>query len=57
MYTVVGSCPKCGAPIYTESFWFGILPPPIIHTCSCYPSAQIITTTGGTATIKEGEKE
>ncbi len=26
MYTVVGSCPKCGAPVYAPMFHMSILP-------------------------------
>lgn len=31
----IGSCPKCGAPIYAESPWWGVIPPPPIYTCNC----------------------
>jgi len=34
--TQTGSCPKCGAPIYCESPWWGIIPPPPIYTCDCH---------------------
>ena len=35
MYTIVGQCPKCGAPIYVESPWWGVTPPPNKYSCSC----------------------
>jgi len=35
MYTQVGSCPKCGAPIYSPSSWMAITPPPSYPSCSC----------------------
>lgn len=47
----VGSCPRCGAPVYAESPWHGITPPPSRPSCGCagglgYPSE--ITTTPNT---------
>jgi hypothetical protein len=39
MYTQIGSCPKCGAPIYTYSVWHAITPPPSIPSCGCNPPA------------------
>lgn len=46
-YTQVGSCPKCGAPVYCESPWWGTVPPPSTYTCACYGTgAQQVTTTG-----------
>jgi hypothetical protein len=45
-YTIVGNCPKCGAPIYSPSFHHSILPPPVTYTCGCRPvSAATVTTT------------
>jgi len=36
-YNIVGSCSKCGAPIYNQSSgWMSILPPPSIHSCGCF---------------------
>lgn len=35
MYTQVGSCPKCGSPVYAPSMWGSILPPPSTPSCSC----------------------
>ena len=46
MNTKVGSCPKCGAPIYAPTVWHGILPPPPIYTCGCVEQPKVITTTG-----------
>lgn len=34
-YAKVGSCPKCGAPIYSPSIWHGVTPPPVSYSCSC----------------------
>lgn len=44
MYTTIGSCPKCGAPIYTYSAWNGVTPPPSIHSCYCAARPTITTT-------------
>ena len=35
-FSIVGHCPKCGAPIYVESPWMGILPPPNVYSCNCF---------------------
>lgn len=45
-----GSCPKCGAPIYTESPWMAVTPPPIRYTCMCHQETMQyeIKTTAGT---------
>lgn len=40
-----GACPKCGAPIYTESPWFAVTPPPVIRSCGCFPQPEVVTTT------------
>jgi len=56
MHTIVGQCPKCGAPIYVPTSWWGIFPPPPIYSCcgapiyvptswSCVPHNEGITTT------------
>lgn len=42
MNTIVGHCPKCGAPIYAPSFWQGITPPPSTPTCMCNPQPTTI---------------
>lgn len=51
-YTPVGHCPKCGAPVYAQSPWYGILPPPSVPSCACNPQPRIVT---GTTT--HGPKE
>lgn len=56
MYTTVGSCPKCGAPIYSPTVWHGVTPPPVTHTCQCAPRETVITTTGTTRTTPSKEK-
>ncbi len=50
MYVKVGSCPKCGAPVfkgqnaaaraalYAKSLWWGVTPPQSTHSCSCVRS-------------------
>lgn len=43
-YTVVGHCPKCGAPIHSPMFHHSILPPPVTYTCGCHPVSAVITT-------------
>jgi hypothetical protein len=48
MFTVVGYCPKCGAPIYAPSVWNAITPPPSYKTCTCFPESTCITTTSTT---------
>lgn len=45
-WTIVGSCPKCGAPIYAESPWWGVTPPPSRYSCNCVLHPQPVTTTG-----------
>ena len=50
MYTIIGNCPKCGAPIYTHLVWMSITPPPSIYSCSCILQPQTITTTTTTNT-------
>lgn len=46
-YIQVSICPKCGAPLYVESPWVSILPPPTIRSCSCFADMlqQTINTT------------
>lgn len=52
-----GSCPICGAPIYAESPWWSILPPPPIYTCSCtaHKRRTITTTTAIIKDVMEGK--
>jgi len=35
MYTTIGTCPRCGAPIYTHAVWHSVTPPPPIYSCQC----------------------
>lgn len=56
MYTVIGNCPKCGAPIYTYSMWHSITPPPSIPSCDCFPQSQTYTTTNHTVTSEDLKK-
>jgi len=42
MNAIIGHCPRCGAPIYCQSPWFGIMPPPPIYSCSCVPHPQTV---------------
>lgn len=44
--TQVGSCPRCGAPIYAPTFYMNvsILPPPVTKTCWCFPEPYTYTT-------------
>lgn len=46
-YQTVGSCPKCGAPIYIPSPYWSILPPPNVYSCNCH-SQNIVTIYGHT---------
>lgn len=48
MYVQIGSCPKCGAPIYSPAMWNSIFPSPSIRTCNCnrqFAQYEIVTTT------------
>lgn len=42
--TQTGSCPTCGAPIYTPRVWFGILPPLPEYTCLCNNIVGLVET-------------
>ena len=44
-YAAVGACPRCGSPIYAQSPWHGVTPPPSIPSCSCFPEQTMTTTT------------
>jgi hypothetical protein len=48
-----GSCPICGAPIYAQSPWWSILPPPPIYTCSCTADRRRTITTTNTCLVTE----
>lgn len=41
MHAQVGACPQCGSPIYAESPWHGVTPPPSIRTCFCVISINL----------------
>jgi hypothetical protein len=45
----VGSCPKCGAPIWIPLMWHGIIPPTPQFSCNCFPQQHGIATTDGTS--------
>jgi len=53
MNTIIGSCPKCGAPIYAPSMWHGITPPPPIFTCNCSGNLNKTTYSSGTTEREE----
>jgi len=58
MQQQVGSCPICGAPIYAESPWWSILPPPSIHTCNCTAhTMQTYTTSNTVKLFPKGESK
>lgn len=42
MYSIVGSCPQCGAPIYVPSIWSGVIPPTPQYSCNCPPRTRYI---------------
>ena len=56
-YTQVGECKRCGAPIYAESPWFGVVPPRSMHSCDCFAKVEIRTTTTSHINIKEEEEK
>lgn len=35
MFTMIGHCTKCGAPVYSDSVWNGTSPPPVRYSCLC----------------------
>jgi len=50
-FTQVGSCPHCGAPLYSPMAWWGIMPPPVQYSCNCAAGKQGVVTTDNTYTI------
>jgi hypothetical protein len=47
--TIVGHCPKCGAPLYSPSMWMGVTSPPVSYSCACNgPNAPRVYTTNTT---------
>lgn len=58
MQQVVGHCGKCGAPYTQETGpWWGITPPPLTPTCSCWNVPVIVTTTGTEPIIVQTRQE
>lgn len=53
MLTIVGNCPRCGAPIYAESPWYSVLPPPSRHSCGCFPEARVKTASSTRADLED----
>lgn len=56
MSTQVGACPHCGAPIYSDTFFWSTLPPAPRFTCTCkcaLPSYFIMQSTGTTAITQD----
>ena len=41
-YTTCGTCPQCGAPIYTYAQWWSILPPPSLYSCKCKTTERVL---------------
>ena len=53
MYSIVGNCPRCGAPIYAPTINYSILPPPSRHSCNCFAGGSVyVTGTGQEITNK-----
>ena len=53
MYSVVGSCPDCGAPIWVPSTGWGSFPPAPIYSCPCHTRMhRIMVRTGFAAPIE-----
>jgi len=44
MFTVIGHCPKCGAPIYAPTSWSGTTPPSTYYSCTCRGSSTVFVT-------------
>lgn len=47
-YNQVGTCPHCGAPLYSQSVRHGILPPPVIYSCTCRFGSYVTQTKDNT---------
>lgn len=52
MFTVIGSCAKCGAPIYTNTMWFGTTAPPSMYSCACVHVSQVTAAAPLTPPVK-----
>ena len=44
MHTQIGTCPKCGAPIWANSVDMSVLPPAPIFTCRCTEDSRRVET-------------
>jgi hypothetical protein len=53
MYSIVSNCPKCGAPIYVVSPWWGLTPPPTTYSCECFLQVNVSTSDSTTIKIKK----
>lgn len=40
--SLIGSCPRCGAPIYVPTGWFSVLPPTPQYSCPCFQTNKSI---------------
>lgn len=48
----VGTCPRCGAPIYQfAGIWNAVIPPPLEYTCNCFSSRTYTTTSNRETTL------
>lgn len=50
MFSIVGACPICGAPMYVPMVWHGIIPPPVTRSCGCFPDKKYEYATSAEAT-------
>ena len=41
MWTQIGNCPRCGAPMYQPTAYWSIIPPPVTRTCSCFSDRSL----------------
>jgi hypothetical protein len=57
MYDIVSHCPQCGAPIYVETPWWSVTPPPPHYTCSCTAHLRQVVTTTNIIWHQRGEHE
>lgn len=55
-FTQVGACPHCGAPLYSQSVWHGVIPPPVMYSCNCRGGNQVITTTNTSEAAQDKSK-
>lgn len=45
MHTIVGSCPRCGAPMWAASPLWSIYPPTVTYSCACFVGRATVGTT------------